>query len=101
MLPNDLGNYLVLENCPQFRIDQFMPYIKDGALSQEADFEGQTVLFTTSPTNFKGQRFWFVCPLCHTKRGVLYKHPFLSILQCRKCLGLNYRQQRYKGMKLS
>jgi hypothetical protein len=41
---------------------------------------------------------WFKCPLCGSRVGVLFRHPAANTVGCRRCLKLEYRKRRYKGM---
>lgn len=51
---------------------------------------------TTTPCNYGGVRYWFLCPIkksggtCERRTSVLYGGPIFS---CRKCLGLSYLSQ--------
>lgn len=47
---------------------------------------------TGQPTG--GIRWWFTCPSCGSRRGVLYAAPASSNLACRSCLNLTYRTRR-------
>lgn len=93
-----------------------VPYIQvvykhtsyDGIVS-DLDYKIQ---LTTTPCNFGGQRYWFICPLikndipCNCRVGVLYAAG--KYLGCRKCHDLAYLTQQedysskwhYLGMTL-
>lgn len=105
MSPINLGNYLVLENCSKIRvsdvISQAKKQIEDVLRSSKIEIGNQLVQLISTDTNFNGKRPWFLCPSCCTKRSFLYKHPISGLLECRKCLGLDYKDQRYKGMNQS
>lgn len=105
MTPNDLGNFLVLENCQKVQIQDVVEYIerqvKEVLRNSTIVLNNQEVGLVSSETNFNGHRPWFSCPGCHTKRSTLYKHPISGVLECRECVGLCYRKQRYKGVSLS
>jgi len=51
----------------------------------------------TTPTQFKGERWWFTCPLivssvaCKRRASKLYLPPGARYFGCRKCHGLTYR----------
>ena len=51
-----------------------------------------------SKTAFGGIRYWFKCPVCEMRIGVLFIHPLNRKVGCKKCLNLDYRSRRYKGM---
>jgi hypothetical protein len=96
--PNDLGE--IVENCQKIKIDDFVRQVnkrlKKELLKSSIEALGADLLLTTSKTRFNGARYWFLCPLCNKRRGVLYSRN--NQIACRVCLGLKYRKQRYKGM---
>ena len=98
---NDLGNYLVIEDCQKISINDFNREakikIKESFISTEIELSGVGVSLTTSKTYTGGLRYWFKCP-CGKRVGVLLVHPVSQILGCRTCLDLEYRNRRYKGM---
>jgi hypothetical protein len=55
------------------------------------------VRLTTTPTQFGGKRWWFICPLkvrgevCNRRAGKLYLPPGAKYFGCRKCHDLTYR----------
>ena len=55
------------------------------------------VELTTTPCNFAGKRYWFICPLvvdgipCRRRVGKLYLPPGEIYFGCRKCYNLTYR----------
>ena len=59
---------------------------------------GIDIELIATETKFNGMRFWFKCPQCERRVGVLFKHTITEIIGCRICLNLHYRKQRYKGM---
>ena len=66
------------------------------------------VRLTTTPCNYGGIRYWFICPLvknkqpCHRRVGVLYKAG--DYFGCRHCYDLTYssknENRRYKNYPL-
>ena len=100
--PNDFGTKMLVENCQQVRIETLLKTcrkeFKKMILQSEIEAMGMPIELTTSRTHYNGIRFWFECPLCHTRVGVIYQHPLSRKIGCRKCLGLDYRKRRYKGM---
>ena len=95
---NNLGE--IVENYQAIRIDDLVRKVNSGLkaklLQSEVETLGYQINLTTSKTRFGGNRFWFLCPLCNERRGVLYLRN--SGVAYRVCLGLKYRKQRYKGM---
>ena len=98
--PNNLG--LLVEECPKIQITDFIEKyktkLKEALILSELEIMGLSVELTISKTHYGGIRFWFNCPLCGKRIGVLFKHPLTNVIGCRKCLNLEYRKRRYKGM---
>lgn len=100
--PHDLGTPLTVETCPKIKIDNLLKECRDGfketMMTSQLKFMGIDVELITTETKFNGVRFWFKCPHCKRRVGVLFKHPLNNTIGCRLCLNLHYRRQRYKGM---
>ncbi len=100
--PNDLGKKFVVEECQKISIITYLRKvkgkIKETLISSEIEAGGVVIELTTSKTAFNGTRYWFKCPLCGKRAGVLFKHPLADRIGCRICLNLDYRKRRYKGM---
>ena len=100
--PNDFGKPRLVEECQKIRINDFLKTcrieLKRLTLNLEIEAQGLKIELTTSKTSFNGKRFWFTCPICEKRVGVLYNHPISNKIGCRKCLGLDYTKRRYKGM---
>jgi len=98
--PNNLG--LLVEECKKVEISDFLKKskteLKKALIKSELEIDGLSIELTTSKTNYNGTRFWFKCPLCNLRVGVLFKHPASDVIGCRRCLKLEYRKRRYKGM---
>lgn len=77
---------------------KIIPQIKEQLLKTQLDMQGFDVDLAVTETAFGGERFWFKCPLCKRRMGVLFQHPISNLIGCRSCLGLVYKSQRYKGM---
>ena len=101
MTNNDSGENLV-EHYQRIDVNEFVRLykkeLKPIVLNSNIELEDQDIELTTTTTGNGGERFWFRCPNCFRRVGVLYMHPFLDITGCRKCLGLKYKSQKYKGM---
>lgn len=99
---NNFGNKTLVEDCQKIRINDTLKSIKvkfkDLLLRSELEAAGINIDLTTSKTLYDGIRFWFKCPICEARVGVVYQHPLDGSVGCRKCLNLDYRQRRYKGM---
>jgi hypothetical protein len=102
MISNNLGEKLLVEDCQKVAVSDLLrdykAKLKETILRAQFEMLNENVLIMTSKTGKGGIRFWFMCPQCKRRVGVLLKHPLQSILGCRQCLGLSYRKQRYKGM---
>lgn len=102
MKPNSYGKIILTDQCQEIRVADFVRKAKQGlkeALIQSSiETEGYQLLLTKSKTGYSGSRFWWVCPSCQRRAGVLYRHPVSEILGCRTCLGLDYRSHRYSKM---
>jgi len=100
--PNDLGKKCLVEECQKIRIEDFLRTyrnkLKELILTSELEVSGLKVELATSKTCYNGIRFWFQCPLCNKRAGVLYRHLLTNEIGCRQCLNLEYRKRRYKGM---
>ena len=100
--PNDLGKKFLVEECQKISINPFLRKAKRGLkevlISSELNANNFTIQLTTSKTGLGGIRFWFMCPICQARIGILYVHPFSQQIGCRICFGLEYRKRRYKGM---
>jgi len=100
--PNNLGKKYLVEECQKIRIEDFLRIyrnkLKEAILNSQLEFLGLKIELTTSKTYYNGIRFWFKCPLCQKRAGVLLKHPLTDKIGCRQCLNLEYRKRKYKGM---
>lgn len=100
--PNDLGKYIVAENCQKIEIDDLIRKanreIKQRILQSQIEVMGFELKLSTTRTRFNGERYWFLCPICNSRVGTIYKSPFNNQVGCRSCLGLLYKKQRFKGM---
>ena len=100
--PNDFGKKILTEQCQRIKINDFVrasnEKIKEILIKSALELSGYNVILNISKTGFGGTRFWFSCPICNKRAGVLYKHPVSHILACRRCLKLDYKKHRYKGM---
>lgn len=102
MKPNDFGKKYLVEQCQKIEVADYIrkakKEIKEVLIDHYLEADEYDVRLNTTKTGFGGVRFWFSCPLCNRRAGVLYKHPVSQILGCRKCLNLDYRKHRYSKM---
>jgi hypothetical protein len=100
--PNDFGRKVLVEDCNKVSIKDFTDNAKQNIkrvlLESEVSCSGLGVKILTSRTYGSGIRYWFECPLCRRRAGVIYQHPLREVVGCRKCLGLKYKKSRFKGM---
>jgi len=100
--PNDFGKNILVEDCQKIKIKDFLrtcrTELKRVILNSEIETMGMNIGLATSKTCFNGIRFWFMCPQCNKRAGVLFSHPITNKIGCRTCLKLNYKKRRYKGM---
>ena len=102
MKPNSYGKIILTDQCQEIRVADFVrktkQSLKEVLLQSFIETEGYELLLNRSITGFGGTRYWFSCPSCQRRAGVLYRHPISEILGCRTCLGLDYRSHRYSQM---
>lgn len=100
--PNDLGKNNLVEHSQRIKIDDIVRRInkevKQQTLQSQIEVMGFKLSLLTSKTRFNGTRYWFACPICNHRVGMIYKHPISLHVGCRNCLKINYMKQRFKGM---
>ncbi|PHQ45120.1 hypothetical protein DJ68_14560 [Halorubrum sp. C3] len=72
-----------------------LSYTTSGGRRREPNDVSEFVELEYTPANFGGERPWFTCPDCGTRRGKLYKPPRRDRFRCRECHGLLYESQTY------
>lgn len=99
---NNLGKTFLVEECQKIRIKSFLKEckssLKQAIVKSELDVQGKSIPLTSTATGNGGCRYFFICPRCSRRVGVLFNHPLLQEVGCRLCLGLEYKNRRYKGM---
>lgn len=102
MKPSDFGKIILVEECQKISISPFIKRAKDRLkevlLASEIETSKMRLELTTSMVGFGGKRYWFKCPMCQRRVGVVFIHPIDAEVGCRTCLRLKYRKCRYKGM---
>ena len=102
MSVNDLGKNLLIEDCHKVAVSdvlkKYRAVLKENFIRSQFEMMKADVRLTTSYTGNKGVRYWFVCPNCERRVGLLLVHPLQGRLGCRKCLNLEYKNQKFKGM---
>lgn len=99
---NNLGSILLVDDCQKVAVSDLLrdykAKLKETILKSQFEMLNENVMIITSKTGNGGLRFWFMCPSCKRRVGVLLKHPLQNVLGCRTCLNLEYKSRRYKGM---
>lgn len=102
MSDNNLGNTFLVEDCQKVAVSDILrdykEKLKETILRTQFEMLNENVLISTSRTGNGGLRFWFMCPRCKRRAGILLKHPLQNVLGCRTCLKLEYKKRRFKGM---
>lgn len=87
-----------LEDYPRLSIsrykDQLRPSDKVPAITLSYSFKHQNYQYdisvTTTACNYGGVRYWWKCPKCYKRVGVLY---CAGLYVCRHCIGAKYQSQ--------
>ena len=100
--PNDYGKILTLESLRKIKINDLVRQARIEAKRlyiESLDLDsGRRIDLVTSSTRYGGKRYWFKCPKCQKRVGVLYQGS--NGLGCRLCVGYRYRGSRYRGMRI-
>ncbi len=100
--PYDLGKNNLAEYSQKIQIDDIVRRInkevKHQILQSQIEVMGFKLSLLTSRTRFNGKRYWFSCPICNNRVGIIYRNPVSLQIGCRNCLKISYRKQRFKGM---
>jgi len=99
---NDFGRIVTVEECQKVTIHELIrksnEFLKEALIKSQIQTLTTTVCLATSLTYRGGVRYWFSCPQCTKRVGVLFTHPITGEMGCRKCLNLKYWKSRFKGM---
>ncbi|MBI2410851.1 MAG: hypothetical protein HYV32_03090 [Candidatus Kerfeldbacteria bacterium] len=100
---NDFGkNRILAEDCKKIRIEDVVKktnrQLKAILLQANVSAIDVELELTTTILCSGGLRYWFKCPVCKKRIGVLFQHPIEQVIGCRTCLHLDYLKHRYKGM---
>jgi hypothetical protein len=69
-----------------------LTYTLGDSKGNTCDYDYQVSLVTT-PCNLGGNRYWFACPTCFGRVGVIYLAPSDVHFMCRHCNNLSYHSQ--------
>lgn len=93
---------ILVEQCQKIKINEIVRDVKiemmNLHLKEKISLLNQNIEITQTQCNFGGQRFWFVCPNCNKRVGVLYRKPISEIILCRECHGLKYMKATFHKM---
>jgi hypothetical protein len=67
--------------------------------SQLVEIPEQKIELSTSPTNFGGERYWFLCG-CWAQVGRLYLPPREGVFRCRHCYNLIHRSAQRHDQRI-
>jgi hypothetical protein len=76
---------------------RFRYTVKSNGVLHDVD---QRMALTPTPTRHEGRRWWYTCPACERRAGVLHLPPGEMYFACRSCHDLSYRS-RWRGYKAS
>jgi hypothetical protein len=101
--PNNSGEKNLVENCKKVSITEIISEMRKSfqttILQTTIEIGNQQIKITTQKLHHGGSRFSFVCPLCNLPVRIIFQHPTEGhLVGCRKCLNLEYKCRRYKGM---
>ena len=83
-----------------------LSYTVTNSVDETRDVDYRIALDTT-PCNFGGQRYWFICPLtvngrdCGRRVGKIYLPPNGIYFGCRHCYNLTYRSCKEHNSRVS
>ena len=99
---NNFGKTITVENCRRISVSEYLKHLgtkcEEVVLGSVVEVMRTTAHLTATPVHFGGVRFWFLCPHCACRIGVLLIHPLAARVGCRRCLDVEYRAKRFKGM---
>ncbi len=101
LMDNDYGK-LTTDQCNKLDVNIVVKRIKNKqkkmVLASKIDINGRSIKLVSSKVHNGGTRFWFKCPICSKRCGIIYENPINTEIGCRTCLNLDYRSHRYKKM---
>lgn len=101
-MADDYGNTFLVEQCQKISINEliasFNKVRKLNFIKNQLDVAGISIDLIATKTGYGGLRYWFRCPQCEARVGVVYKHSLSHVVGCRLCLKLDYKSHRFKGM---
>ncbi len=86
-----------VEDCQRISVHNLKDKLSHGV---ELNINGLKVSLVSSKCNYGGCRYWFACPSCNRRVGVLYRKPLTQLFLCRECNNLTYQKTKYRRSKL-
>lgn len=84
---------LTVEECQKLSIFDLNINVKQ---ADTIAINNQSVQLSYSRCNYGGIRYWFLCPGCDRRVGVLYRKPLEETFFCRTCQSLTYQLIKYR-----
>jgi hypothetical protein len=72
-------------------VDKHFPEVAAKRPERAERPRGQAFRITRTACNYGGWRYWFLCPTCKRRCGLLYRRGYSEYFACRKCHDLTYR----------
>ena len=85
-----------VEDCQRISVHNLKDKLGYGV---ELNINGLNVSLASSKCNYGGCRYWFACPTCNQRVGVLYRKPLNQLFLCRKCNNLTYHLTKFRRSK--
>ncbi|MFC1782292.1 hypothetical protein ACFL02_01735 [Planctomycetota bacterium] len=85
---NSVGYVLQMGERPHIRL----MYTTTTPTGEIYNFD-YSIMFTSTPCYFGGKRYWFVCPLCSRRAGIVYQTDKFNRFFCRECSNLTYESR--------
>ena len=96
MIVND-STKLFVKDCQKIEMKILLQEVKKALkielLKSHIAINGLDTSISSSQTGNGGNRYWFDCPLCKERCGILYQHRLNCKIACRKCLNLEYSKR--------
>jgi len=89
-----------VEECERISIFEIK---QEGGLHQDGDdclYGELTLPLTKTQCFFGGIRWWFICPKCEHRVGILYQPYYARDFLCRHCHKLTYTSSQERGTSL-
>jgi len=68
------------------------------APSEREAFASESLALSATPQHLGGQRWWFLCPACARRAGMLFLH--VQHWRCRRCIQISYQSSCHSDKRL-